>query len=100
MSNLSSAERGSLIRNNILEFIIDFTRINKYSPTVREIGDGVGLKSTSSVYSHLTRMCNDNILTYNAESPRTIVIPDYAFVKLPPDMTTEEAEKILWGEKA
>lgn len=100
MSNLSSKERGSLIRNNILEFIVNFIKINKYAPTVREIGDGVGLKSTSSVCSHLTRMCNEKTLMYNAESPRTIVVPDYAFVKLPPDMTTEEAEKILWGEKA
>lgn len=96
MSNLSAIERGTLIRSDIFEFIINFIRINKYSPTIREIGDGVGLKSTSSVCSHLTRMCNDNKLMYNADSPRTIVIPDYAFLKLPPGMTTEEAEEILW----
>lgn len=37
----------------ILEFIIDYKNKYEYSPSVREIQKGVGIKSTSTVYSDL-----------------------------------------------
>lgn len=95
MSDLSTIEKGIIVRKEIYDYIIRFIKVHNYSPTIREIGDGVGLKSTSSVCSHLTRMCNDKMLSYNSDSPRTIVIPGYAFIKLPEGMTQKEAENIL-----
>ena len=37
----------------ILEFVSNFIQENGYAPSVREIGAGVGLRSTASVSSHL-----------------------------------------------
>lgn len=36
----------------ILEFVKDYMKKTGTTPTIREIGEGVGLYSTSSVYSH------------------------------------------------
>lgn len=33
----------------VLKFIIEFQQENGYSPSMREIGDGVGIKSSSTV---------------------------------------------------
>lgn len=43
----------SPMRQRILEFVTDSTRSNGYPPTVREICDAVGLRSPSTVHSHL-----------------------------------------------
>ena len=43
----------SPMRQRILEFVTDSTRANGYPPTVREICDAVGLRSPSTVHSHL-----------------------------------------------
>lgn len=82
-------------REEIYNCIVDFIKIHKYSPTVREIGDITGLKSTSSVYRHMAKMQADGQIFFNSESPRTIVVPGYAFVKLPENMTEEELQDIL-----
>ena len=40
-------------QRQIYNFIVSYTEEHLYPPSVREIGDGVGLYSTSSVYEHL-----------------------------------------------
>lgn len=35
--------------DKVLEFIVNFNRENGYAPTMREIGDALGIKSSSSV---------------------------------------------------
>ena len=40
----------------ILEFVNDFIQENGYAPSVREIGQAVGLRSTASVSYHLNNM--------------------------------------------
>lgn len=48
------SERGlSARRKEILEYIVATTRQRGYPPTVREIGDAVGLRSSSTVHFHL-----------------------------------------------
>lgn len=71
-------------RKKIKQFIIQYMQEHGYSPTTREIGDAVGLKSSSSVFSHLQRMFRDGELETDAEfgNPRAIRVPGYAFVKL------------------
>lgn len=44
------------MREAILLFIKNYIKEHGYAPTVREIGQGVGLKSTSSIHSHLKKM--------------------------------------------
>lgn len=70
-------------KQRILEFIVSYIQGHSYPPTVREIGEGVGLKSTSSVQSHIVRMLDCGMLETDAEpgSTRAIRVPGYKFVK-------------------
>lgn len=40
----------------VLTFIRGFIATHKFSPTVREIGEGVGCKSTSNVHRYLSAL--------------------------------------------
>ncbi|MBQ7567134.1 MAG: transcriptional repressor LexA [Oscillospiraceae bacterium] len=68
--------RPSNNRERILAFIQDFIRENGYSPSVREIGDGVGLKSTASVHYQLAQLQRAGLLTADSGKNRTIAPPD------------------------
>lgn len=68
-------------RINILNFIIEYITKYGYPPTVREIGDGVGLKSTSSVHNHLQTMRLMGVIEGEIDKPRAIRVPGYEFVK-------------------
>lgn len=70
-------------KQKILEFIVAYIQKHSYPPTVREIGEGVGLKSTSSVQSHIVRMLDCGMLETDSEpgSTRAIRVPGYKFVK-------------------
>lgn len=59
-------------RELILLFINDYKAKCSYAPTVREIGESVDLKSTSTVHGHLTRLSRDGLITYIKSSPRTL----------------------------
>lgn len=43
---------------DVLKFIKDFMLKNGYTPTIRQIGYGVNLKSTSSVQRYFDRLVN------------------------------------------
>ena len=76
-------EHGRKVREAILTAIITYIEEHGYPPTNREICDMVGLKSTSTVYSHLLKMKDLGMIetddTFGA--PRAIRIPGYKFVK-------------------
>ena len=67
----------------ILQVIIGYIKEHGYSPTTREIGDAVGLRSTSTVHFRLKRMIESGLLESdeNFGSPRAIRVPGYEFVK-------------------
>jgi repressor LexA len=46
----------ALMEANMMEFIEEYIRIHGYAPSYREIGQGVGLQGTSSVYYHMKRL--------------------------------------------
>ena len=56
----------------ILEFIREFCAEHGFSPTIREIGRGVGLQSTSTVAGYLNRMTRDGLITSIPGTPRSI----------------------------
>ena len=74
---------GEKVRDAIVKAIIKYIEEHKYPPTVREIGDMVGLKSTSSVFTHLTKLMDEGRVETdgNIGSPRALRIPGYKFVK-------------------
>lgn len=67
----------------IIEAIINYIQKHGYPPTVREIGNKVRLKSTSSVHRHLQQMLDRGMIESddNYGSPRAIRVPGYEFVK-------------------
>lgn len=62
------------IQNAILGAIKRMTEARGYPPTVREIGEAVGLASTSSVKAHLDTLYREGYITWEPKSPRTIRI--------------------------
>ena len=63
-------------QEQILNFIMDEIRSKGIPPTVREIGSAVGLKSSSSVYSHLVRLEKMKYIRRDASKPRAIEVID------------------------
>ena len=47
------------MEDKIYDFIVDFGLANGYLPTYREIGEGVGLKSTSSIAYYMVKLAGD-----------------------------------------
>jgi repressor LexA len=60
-------------RRNILSFIRESTARRGYPPSMREIADAVGLKSTSAVSHQLKILEGTGYLTHEARMPRTAV---------------------------
>lgn len=59
-------------QQRILEYIEKYIEDNGYPPSVREIGQAVDLKSTSTVHGHLNRLEKKGLLHRKAMKPRTI----------------------------
>jgi repressor LexA len=64
MSSLSDRQR------RILGFIMDFTETHDYPPTIREIGEQVGITSTSVVNYNLAKLEEMKLLTRQREVSR------------------------------
>jgi repressor LexA len=63
-------------QQRILEFIGDTVRERGYPPTVREIGEAVGLTSSSSVHSQLANLQRKGLLHKDPTKPRAIQIDE------------------------
>ncbi|HTX01218.1 MAG TPA: transcriptional repressor LexA [Acidimicrobiales bacterium] len=61
-------------RRQILEFIATQVRERGYPPTVREIGEAVGLTSSSTVHTHLQVLQREGYLQQDPTKPRAIVV--------------------------
>ena len=66
-------------QQEILEFIKKEILNKGYPPAVREICDAVGLKSTSSVHSHLETLEKNGYIKRDPTKPRAIEILDDTF---------------------
>jgi len=60
----------------ILEFIKSEVREKGYPPSVREIGEAVGLASSSTVHGHLDRLEKKGLIRRDPTKPRAIEILD------------------------
>lgn len=60
----------------ILDFIKQEVRTKGYPPSVREIGEAVGLASSSTVHGHLDRLEKKGLIRRDATKPRAIEITD------------------------
>lgn len=68
-------------QQQILEYVKSEVREKGYPPSVREICEAVGLKSTSTVHGHLARLEKKGLIRRDPTKPRAIEIlsdqPDY-----------------------
>jgi repressor LexA len=61
-------------QRQVLEFIDTEQRERGYPPSVREIGEAVGLSSTSTVHAHLAALQDKGYITRDPTKPRAIEI--------------------------
>ena len=64
----------SPMRQRILDYVTAFTRENGYPPTVREICDAVGLRSPSTVHSHLKILQEGGFLEKSDHKTRALSV--------------------------
>ena len=58
----------------ILEYIVKQINLKGYPPSVREIGEAVGLQSSSTVHNHLTQLEQKGYIRRDPTKPRAIMI--------------------------
>jgi repressor LexA len=63
-------------QKTILNFIKQMVAEKGYPPSVREICQGVGIRSTSTVHSHLTKLEKAGLIRKDPTKPRAIEILD------------------------
>lgn len=77
----------------IVNYVNQFIQENGYSPSVREIGEAVGLKSPSTVHFHLKHMEEMGVLTKGAGKGRALTLAQSPQAAAPaPQPVQEEAE--------
>lgn len=81
-------EKTTAKQQEILDYIKDEILKKGYPPTVREICETVGLKSTSSVHSHLETLEKNGYIRRDPTKPRAIEICDDGFQMLRTEMVS------------
>ena len=84
----SGGRRLTAKQQEILEYIKDEILKKGYPPTVREICERVGLRSTSSVHAHLSTMEKNGFIRRDPTKPRAIEICDDSFQIVRTEMTS------------
>src|SRR5262249_40993828 len=59
-------------QQEIWQFLVDYTDGHGYPPTVREIGEAVGLASPSTVHAHLANLERAGLLRRDPTKPRAL----------------------------
>ena len=72
MANISAKQQ------KVLDFLRQYTKENGYSPSVRDICEGLGFSSTSTVHGYLCRLEERGLIRRYSFRPRTIEIVDDA----------------------
>ena len=63
----------------IQDFIQQFIQDNGHSPTLREIGDGVAIKSKGTVHRYVTALKNKGVLQHNERQWRGLSVTNSAY---------------------
>ncbi|MFS0654870.1 transcriptional repressor LexA [Bacillus sp. 179-C3.3 HS] len=84
---------------DILKFIKDEVKSKGYPPSVREIGEAVGLASSSTVHGHLARLETKGLIRRDPTKPRAIEVLDEEELNIPksPVMNVPVIGKVTAG---
>jgi hypothetical protein len=81
-SAMTSNARTEDAQRKVLETIRDFIKEHEYPPTIAEIAQKVGLRSKGTVASHLRKLRELGLITWQPRRERTLVITDWAWAAL------------------
>ncbi|RKD75283.1 MULTISPECIES: transcriptional repressor LexA [Sinobaca] len=76
-------------QEQILDYIKGEVRLKGYPPSVREIGEAVGLASSSTVHGHLSRLESKGFIRRDPTKPRAIEV--LSFEDAPPEISESSA---------
>jgi len=62
--------------NEVYAFITDYVARNGYSPTFREVGDAIGIRSSSTISRYIHRLVDEGRISIDESKPRTIAAAD------------------------
>lgn len=65
-------EQGIRRREQIMAFIVQFWAEHGYSPSIAEIGEGVGIVSPNAVRSHLQKLISEDRIKMDPGIARSI----------------------------
>jgi len=63
-------------KKQILKVIYQYIEANSISPTIRNIGDLVGIRSKSTVHAYIKNLEHEGLITKKESIPRSIVITE------------------------
>jgi repressor LexA len=69
---MSAAPKLTARQQEIWQFLVDYVDRHGYPPTVREIGEAVGLASPSTVHAHLANLERAGLLKRDPTKPRAL----------------------------
>lgn len=70
--------RGSKSREKVYQFVKEYIAEHGYAPSVRDICDGTGISSTSTVFAHLQSLDKAGLIRKTGNQPRCLVlVEDY-----------------------
>jgi repressor LexA len=84
-------------QREIWSFLVDYVDRHGYPPTVREIGEAVGLASPSTVHAHLANLERAGLLRRDPTKPRAL---ELVRRKAPPRAASDPAKLPLLGQIA
>lgn len=86
-------------QQDILDFIKSEVKLKGYPPSVREIGEAVGLASSSTVHGHLSRLESKGLIRRDPTKPRAIEVLDQDVnSKVPPIVSVPIVGKVTAGQ--
>jgi repressor LexA len=90
-------------QQEIWQFLVDYVDRHGYPPTVREIGEAVGLASPSTVHAHLANLERAGLLRRDPTKPRALDLIGHRRVVAPdprPERAAEQQKLPLLGQIA
>ena len=87
-------------QQEIWQFLVEYTDGHGYPPTVREIGEAVGLASPSTVHAHLANLERAGLLKRDPTKPRALELIGHRTVAAPAAYADEIPRLPLLGQIA
>ncbi|WP_099192264.1 LexA family protein [Tepidibacter mesophilus] len=82
-------------KTQILYEMYKYMQKNEYSPTVRDLCELVGLKSPSTVHSHIQKLKKEGYLCQEPTLPRTLILTEKALKLLGLEKNTQKSSDFI-----